>query len=117
MKNLKLTGIVATLNILVAVTLWANVAFANNSGQMIRGVVRDLDSKSPLIGANVVVLNTGPFLGTSTDFNGNFSLENVPVGRVDLKISYIGYEDKYINNLVVTAGKQVILEIELIENL
>ncbi len=90
-------------------------AVANEATQTIRGVVRDQESRMALIGANVVVVNSNPLIGASTDLNGKFTLEKVPLGRIDLKVSYLGYEDKFINNLIITAGKQVVLEIDLVE--
>ena len=38
----------------------------------------------PLVGANVLIKGTNT--GVTTDINGNFKIENVPVGRVNLKI-------------------------------
>ncbi|WP_085536359.1 TonB-dependent receptor [Massilibacteroides vaginae] len=55
--------------------------------QKITGVVVDAVSGEPVIGANIIVKGTSN--GTSTDFDGNFSLE-VPSGAT-LVVSYIGY--------------------------
>lgn len=83
--------------------------------QTIRGKVVDTDSKSPLPGASIVVLNTDTFLGAATDNEGKFRLDNVPVGRTNIKISFIGYEDKVISNLILSSGKETVLQIELRE--
>lgn len=48
--------------------------------------------------------------------DGTFRFENVPVGRIDLEVSYIGYEDKNIPNILVSSGKEVILELEMRES-
>uniref|UniRef100_UPI004049B3DC carboxypeptidase-like regulatory domain-containing protein n=1 Tax=Fulvivirga sp. TaxID=1931237 RepID=UPI004049B3DC len=85
--------------------------------QTIRGKVIDQDSKISLPGANVIVIDSDPLLGSSTDINGEFRIGNVPVGRVSLKISYIGYEDRIIPNILVTSGKEVLLDIEVRESL
>ncbi len=45
--------------------------------QTIRGKIRDLDSKIPLIGVNVVLGSEGPLKGTITDENGYFRFEGV----------------------------------------
>ena len=84
--------------------------------QTIRGTILDTDTKAPLIGANVVVVGSDPFMGTTTDLDGNFRLENVPVGRVNLKFSYIGYLERYVSNLEVNSGKEVVLNIDLEES-
>ena len=80
----------------------------------IRGQVLDKDSKYPLIGAKVVVVDTGKVNGTVTDENGYFKLE-VPLGRVSLRASYIGYKDEGVNNLLVISGKEINQTIELQE--
>lgn len=80
----------------------------------IRGQVLDKDSKYPLIGAKVIVADTGKVIGTITDDNGYFKLE-VPLGRVSLIISYIGYKDEALSNLLVIAGKEINQIVELQE--
>lgn len=81
--------------------------------QNIRGTVADIDSKAPLIGANVLVVGSDPMLGASTDVNGNFSIKNVPIGRHTLQISYIGYNCKTLSNIELSSGKELILNITL----
>jgi CarboxypepD_reg-like domain/TonB-dependent Receptor Plug Domain len=85
--------------------------------QTIRGRVIDEVSKTPLIGVNVIVVRNGDVpLGASTDENGDFKIAAVPLGRQTIKASYIGYEEQTIPNIVVTAGKEVILNLSLTEN-
>jgi len=91
------------------------LAFAQT--QVIRGIIRDTDSKSPLIGATIQVLNHEPLIGSVTDLNGNFRLKDVPYGRVDLLVHSISYEEKVIPNVLVTAAKEVILTIDMIESI
>ena len=54
------------------------------------GVVLDGDFGDPLIGANVVL--KGTLLGTSTDLDGRFRIDNVPAGIQTFEISYIGFQ-------------------------
>ena len=84
--------------------------------QRIRGIVRDKDSKSPLIGATVLVNNTSPVIGTISNAKGEFVLENVPVGRCEVEARFIGYKPFKFNNLVLKSAKELILSIELEEN-
>ena len=83
--------------------------------QTIRGTVSDKDSKQPLTGATVMILESLPVLGANTDEKGEFRLEQVPIGRQTLKVSYYGYQDAILNELLIGAGKEVILNIELTE--
>lgn len=89
---------------------------AQSITQTIRGRVIDQDTQSPLPGTNVLVVGTRELLGSSTDADGNFRIQNVPVGRVSLVISFIGYEERTISNILVTSGKETLLEITLRES-
>lgn len=81
----------------------------------IRGQVVDRDSKFPITGANVYVLGSNPPIGAQTDSSGYFTLAGVPLGRVSLRVSYIGYKDGGANDILVIAGKENQLTIELEE--
>ena len=85
--------------------------------QTVRGTVVDAVTNSTLIGAYVTIVNSNPLKGTTTDIDGNFTINNVSIGRIDLKISYIGYEDRYLNNIDVLSSKQLVLTIELEEKI
>jgi hypothetical protein len=52
-------------------------------------------------------------MGTSADFEGNFELKNVPVGRRSLQFSMVGYESYVLNELLVSSGHEAKLTIEL----
>lgn len=84
--------------------------------QVVKGRVVDAQAEYELIGATVLVMGTDPVIGTVTDVEGNFRLENVPVGRQNLSIQYIGYKAMTIPNVLVTAGKEVILQVKLEES-
>ena len=85
--------------------------------QTIKGTVIDQASEEPVIAANILLLNVEPLLGTATEFDGTFRLEDVPVGRHSLRISCLGYEDAYIHELEVGSGKEVVLTLKLTESL
>ncbi len=84
--------------------------------QTIRGTIKDQDSEMTLIGATVQVLESNPILGSVTDIDGNFRIEDVPVGRITLKVSYMGYEDKFLPNLLVDAAKELVLDVSILES-
>ena len=58
--------------------------------QTVKGKVIDSESKVPLIGVTIVLLNSQPNLGAISDTNGMFSFK-VPVGLQSLKLTYVGY--------------------------
>ena len=93
------------------------VGFSQDFTQTIRGKLNDRDTKLPLIGATIAIYQDTAMLGGSaTDENGKFRIEAVPVGRHILKVSFIGYNDLIIPNVVVSTGKEVVLELELEES-
>ena len=83
--------------------------------QTIRGVVIDQESKMPIIGAAVVVVDSDPIIGTTTDLDGKFSLPKVKVGRVDLKITYLGYAPRSLSAIELFSGKELVLNVEMQE--
>lgn len=91
--------------------------FSQNPTQTIRGVLLDKQSEMPLIGVAVELLDAPTATGTTTDTDGAFALEKVPVGRQTLRFSYLGYESVTIPNVVVTAGKEVFLDVKMAESL
>jgi hypothetical protein len=84
--------------------------------QTIRGRVIDKESGTALPGANVIVLNSNPVIGSIADENGNFRLEKVPVGRHTLQASFIGYEEDTKPEILVGSAKEVILTFKLTES-
>lgn len=84
--------------------------------QTLRGMVLDKQSETPLTGATVQVLGLESAIGAVTDVDGNFVLRNVPVGRQQLRVSYLGYEPQTLPNVLVTAGKEVQLDIRIEES-
>jgi hypothetical protein len=84
--------------------------------QNIRGKVYDADTRQPIIGANIILLNSDPFKGTTTDFDGNFVLQDVPIGRASIQITFLGFEPKILPNLVVNSAKEVVLDIQMTES-
>ncbi len=82
----------------------------------IKGVVLDKQSEAPLIGATIELLNQSTGIGVVTDIDGRFTLDNAPVGRQNIRVGYIGYESITLPNIEVTAGKDVLLTITLLES-
>lgn len=103
--------------LLFIAVLFTYLGQAQDLTQTIRGRIVDADSKMPAIGASVVVVGIEPFKGAASDIDGYFKIENVPVGRVSLNVTYVGYEPQTLSNIVVTSAKEVFLNIALTENI
>ncbi|MDX5346911.1 MAG: TonB-dependent receptor [Hymenobacteraceae bacterium] len=93
-----------------------SAAQAQQLTQTIRGKVIDKDSQQPVIGATVVVLTTDPPKGTATDEAGQFKLEKIPVGRHTLRVSFMGYEEVVLSELLIGSGKEMVLTVGLVES-
>ncbi|MBI5219207.1 MAG: TonB-dependent receptor [Bacteroidia bacterium] len=84
--------------------------------QVVKGRILDKDSKTPLWGATLVVVGSKPLMGCTTDSSGYFKLPSVPVGRQVFKITYLGYEDVLLQNVLVSSGQDVFLNIMMKES-
>lgn len=84
--------------------------------QTVKGRVVDTESQQPVIGANVIVTSVTPIIGGVTDTEGNFRIEKVPVGRHSFKITSIGYDDAFVQEINVGSGKEVELNVKLTES-
>jgi hypothetical protein len=88
--------------------------FAQQISQTVRGTIIDADSKQPLEGV-AVSLTGNPIIAASSDAKGNFKLLNIPVGRQAFQFVFLGYNTRTVNNIEVTSGKEIVLNIELTE--
>jgi len=85
--------------------------FAQTGVGKLSGKVIDADTREPLIGANLLLVNTT--LGTATDLSGEYFILNITPGNYDVKVSYVGYAPKTIANVRIVAGITYELNIEL----
>lgn len=83
--------------------------------QTIRGQIIDRETRQALPGANVILLDSEPFRGTTADNDGRFRLEGVRVGRQSIKVTFLGYEDVVLHELEVISAKELVLNIEMQE--
>ena len=89
---------------------------AQNLTQTVSGKVLEKDSKLPLPGVNVILTDTLGTVGTVTDVNGHFLLKGIPLGRRSFRFTYIGYKEASLNNILVTSGKEVVINVEMEES-
>lgn len=75
--------------IAVVLLLIAGTVKAGTTGK-ISGVVEDVNTGAPLVGATVRVLGTD--LATKTDEDGEYFIISLPVGKYDLAVTHVGFE-------------------------
>ena len=96
--------------------LFLTLPMALLAQQTVRGTITDKDSKQTIPFANILLKDSNPPIGTTSDENGKFTLSDVPIGKQTLILSFLGYETFTLPNINVTAGKEVVLEINLVES-
>ncbi len=95
--------------LLGALLLLSVITFAQQG--IIRGKVIDKSSGEELIGATIFI--EGTTIGTITDFDGNFSLENLEPGTINIRCSFISYETINIQHVEIKADEVHILNFQL----
>ena len=88
---------------LLIYTLFSISAIAQTNTGIVAGQVVDEATKEPLIGVNVLVVDT-PY-GAATDEDGNYVIPNLPVGSYKLFFQYIGYQMWVQADVVVRPGR------------
>ncbi|MCP4632042.1 MAG: TonB-dependent receptor [candidate division Zixibacteria bacterium] len=69
----------------------------------IKGRVFDRETKTPLLGATVLIVGTQN--GDAADLEGYFEIEDVPVGNYSLRFSTVGYEPLQRTDVIVKSGR------------
>ncbi len=75
------------------------------------GKVTDRETGEPLIGANVVI--DGTDRGAATNINGEYVILNVPIGKVTVVTSYIGYQAITLRDILVRSNETSAADFQL----
>ena len=95
---------------LLAISLFVAPPLAAQSGGVI-GIVTD-SLERPLPGVNVVVEGTG--LGTSTEADGRFRIENLAEGTYIVRFSSIGFQT-HLETVQIVTGRTIELAVRLLD--
>lgn len=73
------------------------------------GVVRNVQTESPVVGAKISLFGRE----TASDERGEFRFENVPIGVVELQVEAKGFAPKRVRNILISAGRVARIFVEL----
>lgn len=93
--------------------LLTNNSTAQKVTQTLRGTVVDAVDNLPLKGATVYLLPSEITFGVVTDRSGSFRFDSIPVGRYQLKISYVGYKTILLSEVSLESGKESVKHIAM----
>ena len=102
---LRLSG---ALLALVALALAAPGALAQ-TGKLSGRVVDE--TGEPLVGANVIVLDTD--YGAAADLDGNYNVLRIPPGTYTVRFSIIGFQTRVVENIQVASNQTTELDVTL----
>jgi hypothetical protein len=96
-SSFKLTVISAATFFLTTFSLFAQ------STQVLEGVILDSETGEPVIGASLFFPDLKK--GAVTDIDGNYKIDNLPLGKYRAEIGAISYQKIVVEDLEITAGK------------
>jgi hypothetical protein len=102
--------------LLLFFTFIASLVYAQPS-QTVRGKVFDSETNYPLVGAKIVIFtpDTVKQFRAISDSEGQFVIQNVPIGKHQLEVQLMTYDTKSIT-IEVNSGKEVIANVPLTES-
>lgn len=99
--------------ILFAIILFFSISSFGQQKHSLKGTVIDKGDRSPIPYASIVV--KGTTIGTQTDEEGRFSIDNLLPGSYTLLVSFVGYKTEETSEYSLTI-KDLQITVELEEN-
>ena len=94
----------------------ANI-FAQTNTSSFSGTIVDKITKNPISSVVVVLKNDTQTYSTRSDTLGRFLIKNILPNRYELTISFIGYSRVHVPAILITSGKEEVLDIEMEEKI
>lgn len=96
---------IRNLLLTIGLVLTANLLVFSQSGTL-RGKVIDKDTKEAIPFVNIIVELGGTQAGgTTSDFDGNYTIKPITPGRYDIKATYVGYKPIMIRGVVIKSDQ------------
>jgi Carboxypeptidase regulatory-like domain len=105
------------LSLLFIMLLGVNIAFGQGTNARVSGTVTGSDG-GPLIGANVILVNTstGFKTGTAVNATGRYDFRELPLGGpYTLTVSFIGYQGQQQSGIMLNISDHLTLDLKLKE--
>ena len=98
--------------LLFVTVLISTVAFAQTG--TLKGTVLDAISGEAIPFANVVIERNGSqTAGTTTDFDGKFTIKPIEPGTYTVKATFVGYQTYMMTGLIISANKITFQDLKL----
>ena len=91
-----------TFSIILFISVFTTTLLAQSSSGKLAGQVVDAETQEPLIGANIMLINTS--FGAACDMDGNYFILNITPSTYDIKVSFVGYTSKIIQGVRIVPG-------------
>lgn len=102
------------LLLIILISVFAGLN-AQNKGLKVHGTVVDAFTGYPIQGATVVIPESQPLIGGTTDEQGEFELTGIQPGRCSFTASMVGYNPQSFSNIMIISGKETVLSFKLEE--
>ena len=78
---------------------------------VVKGVIRDALTNEPIGFANILLIGTDK--GTTSEADGSFEIGDLMPGLYDVRVSFVGFNEKTIAEVQVTNAKPAVVEFQL----
>ena len=81
---------------------------------ILKGTIKDAESAEPIPFANVVLKKGGLEIGGATsDFDGHYTIKPIQPGKYELRVTFVGYKTKVIEDVEILSDRITFLDVEL----
>ncbi len=97
----------------IVIMLFSITGFAQSSGTLM-GKLIDKETGEPIPFGNIIAEAAGRQVGgTTSNFEGEYTIRPIPAGRYDVKATYVGYKPILVQGVVINPDKITFLNIEM----
>lgn len=99
--------------IIIYVSVYSRVSFGQAIVQTVSGTISDEITLQPIQEVSINLDNGKNKYQGISDESGKFIMKNIPVGRYNITFSHLGYRSARLEEILVEAGKEVIINFKL----